>query len=100
MKRVVQWSVLARDDAGSILDYITKDNPAAARRVVQQIGATATGLADFPIGRMGRVAGTYEKVVPKYPYIIAYAMTIGPDGREIITILRVIHTARDWPTEM
>lgn len=46
-------------------------------------------------GRPGRVNGTYEKLVPRLPYILAYAI-VSQDGREIVTILRVIHTARDW----
>jgi plasmid stabilization system protein ParE len=49
-------------------------------------------------GRPGRVAGTYEKSVTGLRYIIAYALTRRGD-REIVSILRVIHTARDWPDE-
>jgi plasmid stabilization system protein ParE len=48
-------------------------------------------------GRRGRVEGTYEKIVPKLPQIIAYAIDEQPGGREIIVILRVIHGARHWP---
>jgi toxin ParE1/3/4 len=49
-------------------------------------------------GRIGRVSGTYEKVVGGLPYVIAYAIT-DRAGREAVTILRVIHGARDWPDE-
>ena len=48
-------------------------------------------------GRPGRVAGTYEKVVPGLPYILAYAIQPLPDSAELIVILRTIHGARDWP---
>jgi toxin ParE1/3/4 len=76
--------------------YIAAENPAAARRVADGIAATAAALGDMPTGRAGRVAGTYEKVVTRLPYIIAY--TIGERaGRETVSILRVIHGTRDWP---
>lgn len=31
------------------------------------------------------------------PYIIAYAIGPYPAGGEVVTILHVIHGARDWP---
>lgn len=49
-------------------------------------------------GRPGRVAGSYEKPVARLPYIIAYALAL-QRGREVVAILRVIHTARDWPEQ-
>lgn len=45
-------------------------------------------------GRPGRLAGIYEKSVPRLPYIIAYALSERA-GRESVVILRVIHTSRD-----
>ena len=42
---------------------------------------------------MGRVAGTYEKSVARLPYVIAYALS---EDDAVVTILRVIHTSRDW----
>lgn len=49
-------------------------------------------------GRPGRVSGTYEKSVTRLPYIVAYALT-ERGGREVVSILRVIHTSRDWVDE-
>jgi plasmid stabilization system protein ParE len=49
-------------------------------------------------GRPGRIGGTYEKLVARLPYIIAYAVT-KEAGREVVSILRVIHTSRDWSDE-
>jgi toxin ParE1/3/4 len=40
-----------------------------------------------------------RKVVRGIPYIIAYALGEEPQGQETITVLRVIHGARDWPEE-
>ncbi len=66
------------------------------------IDQTIQTLAATPTGRQGRVSGTYEKVVPGLPYIIAYALGDEPKTHETLTILRIIHSARDrreesWP---
>ena len=92
----VAWSESALDDLDSAIAYIAADNPAAARRALQQIDAAGEGLGRVATGRPGRVAGTYEKSVRGLPYIIAYAIQPMPGGRERIVILRVIHGARNW----
>jgi plasmid stabilization system protein ParE len=86
------------DDIKEQVAHITADNPSAARRVADRIRDTGAALGDRATGRPGRVAGTYEKLVVGLPYIIAYSIT-NKGGREVISILRVIHTARDWPAE-
>src|SRR5215208_306467 len=74
-------------------DYIAKDNPAAARRVVRAIEAAVRRLARFPhSGRPGHRAGTRELVVPRTPYIVPYRV-----GPRAVEILAVFHSARDWP---
>jgi plasmid stabilization system protein ParE len=86
------------DDLKEQVAFIAQDNPAAARRVADRIRDTGKSLGDMATGRPGRVAGSYEKPVARLPYIIAYALTLR-GGREVVAILRVIHTARDWPEE-
>jgi toxin ParE1/3/4 len=98
VRRPVQWSRDALDDVKSQIAHIAADNPAAARRLAARIGAAAAALGEMSTGRIGRVSGTYEKVVGGLPYVIAYAIT-DRAGREAVTILRVIHGARDWPDE-
>lgn len=98
MKRPIIWSRAALDDLKAQVGYIAAENPAAAQRVADAIMASAQALSDIPTGRPGRVTDTYEKPVTRLPYIIAYAITPSPTG-EVIAILRVIHTARDWPEE-
>lgn len=98
MRRVV-WSKPAYNDFGGILEYIAEDNPAAAQRAADRIDRTIQTLAVTPTGRKGRVSGTYEKVVRGLPYVIAYALGDEPKGHETITVLRVIHGARDWREE-
>jgi len=95
VRRVV-WSRHAHDDFRGIIAYIAQDNPAAARNVVNHIDRTIQALAATPTGRQGRVTGTYEKVLRGLPSIVAYALGDEPKNHETITILRVIHDARDW----
>ncbi len=95
MRRVV-WSNHARNDFRAIIGYIAQANPAAAGKLAGRIDQTIQALAATPTGRQGRVSGTYETVVRAMPYIIAYALGDQPKGHETVTILRVIHGARDW----
>lgn len=96
MKRPVRWSRTALDDLKRQILHIAGDDPAAARSVADRIGAAAALLGERAVGRPGRVAGTYEKLVRDLPYIIAYSID-EVEGREVISVLRVIHTARNWP---
>jgi plasmid stabilization system protein ParE len=97
MKRAVRWSRAALDDLRSQVDYIARENPAAARRVATRIPLSGAALSEIATGRIGRVPGTYEKVVQGLPYIIAYSIQARSSGRETIHIVRVIHGARNWP---
>lgn len=95
MRRIV-WSDSSREDYFHILRFIADDNPDAAERVVHAIEKTGNALGTFATGHPGRVSGTYEKSVTRLPYIIVYALT---DNDTAVTILQVIHTARNWPQE-
>ena len=97
--RSVVWSRHAHNDFLGIIGYIAQDNPAAALSLARRIDQTIRGLAATPTGRKGRVAGTFEKVVRGMPYIVAYALGDQSRGQETVTILRVIHGARDWREE-
>jgi toxin ParE1/3/4 len=97
--RDVVWSQDALDDMDSMVAYIAADNPAAALKVLGRIEQAAEKLGQMAIGRRGRVTGTYERPLSGLPYIIAYALQTLPSGRERVVILRVIHTARNWPKE-
>ncbi|WP_294133800.1 type II toxin-antitoxin system RelE/ParE family toxin [Sphingobium sp.] len=92
MKRVF-WSNDALADLEQQAVHIARDNPAAARRVAKRIREVGDGLSAFATGHMGRVAGTYEKSVARLPYVVAYALS---ENDAVVTILRVIHTSRDW----
>jgi toxin ParE1/3/4 len=95
VRRVV-WSRDALSEFTGIVAYIARDNPAAASKMADQIEESVSSLA-MPTGRRGRMSGTYEKVLPGLPYIIAYALEPTPGGEEVLAVLRIIHGARDWP---
>jgi toxin ParE1/3/4 len=80
----------------SIWDHIEKDSPEAASRVVGAIVGAALRLEQFPMsGRLGRIEGTRELVVPGLPYIILYSV-----AEDAILISAVIHTSRKWPKKL
>jgi plasmid stabilization system protein ParE len=98
VSRPVRWSNDALADLVEQVAYIATNNPSAARRVANALDKTVLALGEMPIGRPGRVTGTYEKSVTGLPYIVAYAIT-QTAGVEEIAIVRVIHTSRDWSLE-
>lgn len=91
MRRIV-WSDSARHELRQAIRYIAEDDPTAARLVRSRISDAASLLANRPVGRPGRVIGTYEKLVLKTSYILAYAVS-----DTAVTILHLIHDHRDWP---
>jgi toxin ParE1/3/4 len=95
--RPVVWSATARRDYLDIVSHIAADDPFAAESVADRLEAAARRLGERPTGHRGRVVGTYEKVVSGLPYIIAYAISPASAGGGAVTILHVIHGARDWP---
>jgi addiction module RelE/StbE family toxin len=77
------------------IDFIARDNPDAADRVLSRIEEAVAHLAEYPaMGRAGRVPGTRELVIPDTPYVVPYRVR-----EKTVEILRVFHAARRWPTE-
>jgi toxin ParE1/3/4 len=76
-------------------EYIARDNPAAASRIVNLIMTAVEHLSEHPaLGRAGRVPGTRELVISGTPYIIPYRIR-----ENTVEVLRVFHAARRWPAE-
>jgi plasmid stabilization system protein ParE len=76
--------------------YIARERPAAARKIALQIREAVMRLEDFPhSGRVGRVPGTRELVVPGTPYICAYAIR----AKEV-RIAAVLHGKQRWPNSL
>lgn len=92
----IEWHPSARADLIGIVTHIAEDNPAAAYEVHAEIVGKAKRLERYPLsGREGRLPGVRELVVHRTPYIAAYRVT-----ENIVTILRVLHGARQWPAAM
>ena len=92
----VQWHLLARTDLAELVVYIATDDVSAAYRVHDEIRRQTERLAMHPAsGRPGRLRGTRELVVTGTPYIAAYRVV-----DDMVTILRVLHGARQWPQKL
>ena len=75
------------------MEYIARDDPDAAREIYAHIRARVADLANHPeIGRPGRVFGTRELVIEKYPCLVPYRIR----GKEV-QIIRVFHTSQRLP---
>lgn len=93
---LLEWSALAIADRNLIFDYIEADSPRAAEEIDDRIRAAVENLVQFPLmGRIGRIDGIRELVIPRTPYIAAYR-----SNGEMIRILRVLHGAQQWPEKI
>jgi len=98
LRRIIWSPRAAATYRREVLDYLEQQGEAALRRVRGDIERTIEILSQRPIGRPGRISGTYEKLVVGQPYIIVYALLPSDDGGEDdLVIMRIVHTARDWP---
>lgn len=83
----------ARQDLRGIRDYIAKDNPEAARRVVTRLRDLARLLAGAPyLGRRRPELGSDLRSFVADPYVLFYRPLQGAAG---IELARVLHGARD-----
>jgi len=88
----LRWTDTATANLLAILKYIGADNPDAAEEIEGEIKAITSKLRQFPkMYKEGRVASTRELVV-RPNYIVVYTT-----DDETITILRVLHSAQQWP---
>ena len=84
-----RWTRPALADLEAIGDFVARDNPGAAERIVMRVVDAVEMLRDHPhLGRMGRIAGTRELVIPETPYIVPYRV-----ADDDVQILAVIHGA-------
>lgn len=95
----VLWSEAALSRVAEFLDFIAKENPAAARRVIQDLFDRVAVLADQP--RMGRrlsaTADTDVRRLVAGKYVVVYQIH---EPRKTITILAARHSReRSLPEE-
>lgn len=90
----VRYHRAALADLAQVRAYIAKDRPRAAQAVGRRIREAIARLGQFPEqGRLGRVAGTRELVVPRLPFVVAYE--VHPDH---VRVLAILHAAQRWPS--
>ena len=93
----VDYTPRALDDVAAILEQISEDDPAAARRVAARLEATVSLLADAPlIGRRRLDRGEHIRTFPArpFPYLVVYQVE-----EDRIVILTVWHMSRN-PEDM
>jgi addiction module RelE/StbE family toxin len=91
----IEWKKQAINDLIRIGNFIAEDSPFNAQQMVNLIEHTVARLAIHPrIGRTGRKRGTYELVAHE-SYIIIYRILA-----QKIEVLRVKHTAQQWPPRL
>lgn len=89
----VRFTQEARDDLAGIAEYISRENPVAARQVVGAIERATGRLSQFPqSGRVGAVETTRELVVPRLPFIAVYRV-----ATDAVEIIAVFHAAKNRP---
>lgn len=89
---LIHWKKQALNDLINIGRHIAKDSPANAERMIDLIEGKVTPLAAHPyLGRTGRKRGTHELVAHE-SYVVIYRVLA-----KNIEILRVKHTAQQWP---
>ena len=94
MPHEILWRRAARDDLLGIVEYIARDNPAAAQKLKDDIEYKVGKLLERPrLYRPGRVEGTREMLV-RANYLVIYS-----EDAMTIDILRVLHAAQQWPRD-
>jgi toxin ParE1/3/4 len=89
----IRWVRLALNDLEELTEFISQDNPEAAKELVRRIWEVAQTLTKHPYaGRAGRVPGTRELVIGGTKYILPYRVV-----NDEVQVLRVLHGARKWP---
>ena len=92
---LIRWSPTAAEGLSRISTYIRQDNASAAEHVVKTIYDSAGSLESFPYrGRVGRVDGTRELVLPSLPFVIVHRVL-----EDAVEIAGVLHGAQRWPPE-
>lgn len=92
----ITWLDDAINDLHALRHYIAQENPSTTNRVAKRILNAINCLPEQPgMGRHGRVYGTRELIIPGTPFIIPYRIK-----QNKIEVLRVFHSAMQWPDEL
>ncbi|MDQ1814835.1 type II toxin-antitoxin system RelE/ParE family toxin [Massilia sp. CCM 9210] len=90
----IHWKKQAIKDLIKIGQFISKDSPTNAGKMIDLIESKVLPLATHPrIGRPGHKRGTYELVAHEH-YLIIYRVLSTK-----VEVLRIKHTAQQWHAE-
>ena len=93
--KTIVWLPEAIAEKDTILDYIADHNVVAALGVDAHMKQQIDQLTEFPLlGRKGRIAGSFELVISRTPYLVAYRVV-----EDQVQILHVFHERRSWPPD-
>lgn len=88
-----RFTKTALAELNDILTYIAKDNPVAARAVIEQIEYVVERISEFPaIGRTTEEDGVRIFPIPPFPFLVFYTVR-----RQEVIIRNVRHAGRDRP---
>jgi plasmid stabilization system protein ParE len=89
----VIWSAASARHLQEVVDYLQGESSAGAITTRRRILETVRRVGQMPhSGRIGRVNGTREAVVPRSPYIVVYQVSA-----QTVEILGIWRGAREWP---
>jgi plasmid stabilization system protein ParE len=87
----VRLSARAASDLRDMLDYLSAQNPRAAKTVRSAIARALDIVSSFPGIGVAQKRGVRKYVVPQFPYLIYYTVVAREQEIRIITIR---HAAR------
>jgi toxin ParE1/3/4 len=91
----VEWTRLAIQHLREAYEYVARDCPEAAEKMVERVFTAVEALERYPnMGRQGRLQGSRELVIAGTPFVVIYR-----PGRKTVQILAVFHSARKWPDQ-
>ncbi|MGH8616950.1 MAG: type II toxin-antitoxin system RelE/ParE family toxin [Burkholderiales bacterium] len=92
-RKELLWSRRAARDLLEIDEYITREDPAAADRVVRHLLRQSRLLETDALLGKRRFAGPHrELILSRYPFSIIYRV-----AREAVIVVRVLHQRRQFP---
>lgn len=84
----------AEKDLQDIWTYIAEDSPRSANKIIREITQAFSGLADHPArGRAIPEISLDHHILVSGRYLIIYHLDM---PHEVVTLVRVVHGARDW----
>ena len=89
----VIWSAASVRHLQEVVEYLQGESSAGAITIRLRILDTVSRVKLMPYsGRVGRIDGTREAVVPRTSYIVVYQVS-----PQAVVILGIWHAARLWP---